>query len=227
MLSEKLFYHGTEGYLGDTEDCKLLFLMREPNCGDGQIACDNYFWFREVVHGKQLPWSWTYLSKLGHIATLVLKTKGDETKEVWSSALQQSVYININPTSGKGTNGNDYMTALNDFAEGPGNRCSVNGQDYPNRWDTILNMPDGSTLVTVGDVYSKMFDWFNSQGEIVSVMNSHLHIRTKRGTQSMRSFDFQHGGKAITVLETYHPTARGKSSFQWQDISICRKEIVT
>ena len=232
ILNEKLFYRRTEGYLGDTNNCKLLFLMREPNCGKDQITRDDDFWFRKVVQGekrsdgRKLAWRDCYLSKLGRIASLALDDNTGETEIEWVSSLKKGIYININPISGKGTKSAEYRKALELFDKGPGIECSLmmNGKNYnyPNRWNVILNMPDNSIIITIGDVFSKMFDWFSNHGEIVSTMKVHLLINTKKGIRSMRSFVYSYDNRTATVLETLHPASRGTNSYQPNGISICR-----
>ena len=228
-LSKEKFYRGTEGYLGNTKDCKLMFLMREPDCKKGQTARENYFWFKGVVQDKnEKGRAKYYLQKLGRIAALILKENDGGNIEDWVTSLKKAIYININPVTGEGTKSIEYRNALTSFAGGPDIECSIsmNGQEYtyPSRWETILNMPDGSTIVTVYDVYTIMFDWLKDNTDSISVSPFHLHIRTKSGLHYMRAFAFVRNGRRISVLETYHPAARGKNDFRWDDISICCKD---
>ena len=222
-VSERWFYRGTEGFLGDEANCKLLFLMREPNCGKGQLAPENYFWFKHVVHGEKLKLGDCYLSKLGRIAALITDSKEASINEGWVSALQRAIYININPVSGEGVKSDDYREALENFGKGPRTDCYIQGNSYTNRWTILLNLPDESVIVTTGDIYTVMHDWLKESGAIIPESAPLcLTIRTPRGECPMNSFVFTHKGKKITVMETYHPASRGKNSFQWNNITIQR-----
>lgn len=217
------FYKGTEGYLGSPENCKLLLLMREPNCGDDGTAKENSFWMKKVVDGDKLPWGNTYLSKLGTIAALVQGYRNPYDASAWSDALKHAIYINMNPVSGKGTASKEYKMALEFFQKNMHYPDQVAEQGYMNRWNAILSMPDQSVVVTVPDIYSVMKTVLFSEGMITEEGTAgHLEISTSKCRKTMRSLTFKNGDKSIHLLEAYHPAARGTVSFRYNDIELCK-----
>ena len=227
-ISKECFYLGSEGYLGEPQESKILFLMREPNCGSKVVNKDK-FWFRDVVNGEKS--GKTYFQKLGRIAALITGEDSADNEESWRKALRKSIYMNINPVCGKGRASEEYKKSKMQFAEGPEAVCSLevdlNGQitpyEYPNRWNAINQLPDGSVIVTVGDIYTILYNYMLKDEKKVSFKEDrYLGIRTQYGIRLMRSFVFPEGSKHITVMETYHPASLGRNKFQWNDISMIR-----
>ena len=226
------FYKGSEGFLGEPMESKLLFLMRESNCGKNLTVRQDEFWFKSVVEGDKQDK--VYLSKLGQIASLLAFGKPATNDEERRIALKQAIYINMNPVSGKGTKSPEYIKALANFRYSgistTNDSCSVKVElnsgeericEYPNRWNIILSMPDGSCIVTVGDIFTAMFSRLEETKMILSRMeNKTLHITTRKVRRTMRTFRFVYMNKTITVLETLHPKARADQFFQWNDISL-------
>ena len=231
-FSDNYFYQGTEGYLGDPGECKLLFLMREPNCGENLTVRQGEFWFKSVVDGSKQDK--TYLSKLGQIASLLTFGKPATNDEERRSALKKAIYINMNPVSGKGRKSPEYAKALENFMHGSfsatDDPCRIKVElndeeektyEYPSRWNVLLGMTDGSYIVTVSDIYTVLLDRLIKEEMIVSpIANKKLRIATRKVWKTMRSFDFEYKGKTITVLDTLHPKSRAGQFYQWNDITL-------
>ena len=229
-IDEKYFYQGTEGFLGDPEDCKILFLMREPN-SEGKKA-DNQFWFKRVVDGEKLPRSGCYLSKLGQIASLLLKIPACNNEQR-IPALRQAAYININPVCGQGTASNEYGDAIKWFKEEK-EKCEILGKEYDSRWKIIFGMPNQGWIVTVGDIYDAMYKVLDKKKAVVKKEKQDDGTKKKqydgtdwiaprlafRDKQPMRSFVFTHDGKRINVLNCIHPAAFRKHYYRAEDIQL-------
>ena len=227
-ISKECFYLGSEGYLGEPQESKILFLMREPNCG-GKVVKENEFWFRDVVNGEKS--GKTYFQKLGRIAALITGEDSADNTESWRKALRKAVNMNINPVCGKGRASEEYKRAKELFVSGPNAVCSLEVElsgrkeafEYPNRWDAINQLPNDSVIVTVGDIYTILYEYIlKHENKILINQGRHLEIRTDSGIRYMRSFVFAEGRKHITVMETYHPATLGRNRFQWNDLSIFR-----
>lgn len=114
---EKLFYRperkkdATEGYLGNPEDCEILFVLKEPNTG-GYETLSKEFWMKRVIGPDDVELSDAYINVLGTIAIRLLNPdqgeKSEFTKAYLKEALSKCAYINIYPFSGLGTEGERY-----------------------------------------------------------------------------------------------------------------------
>jgi len=223
MIHQDAFFKGTEGYVGTPEECRILFLFKEPNCGENKTVQQNEFWLKSIAAGEKKPLSNCYLLKLGTIAALLQGKEPIKKKdeEVWKEALQHTVYMNINPVSGKGTASKEYKDAVEFFAQTVLQPEEISPQGFKSRWKAIYEMPDQSTIVTIRDVFTRMYKTLNQAGMIVECPTRvNLTIRTKEGIRHMRSLQFRHENKTFIVLETYHPAARGNQEYQYCDISI-------
>ena len=223
-INEEYFYQGTEGFLGKEKDCKVLFLMREPNSG-GKIVRDGVFWFKKVVDNdkdKEEIGGECYLSKLGQIASLLLDNNCATNNEQRISALKHAVYINMNPVCGSGTVSKYYKKAIKQFKkEYP--ICNVCDMSFSSRWNIIFGMPDQSTIVTVSDIYNVMYNVLGKNPEINIDNNSpKLIIQHKHEQTKMRSFAFEYKGKRINVLSCIHPAAYAKYYYTADNISLDR-----
>lgn len=123
---EKLFYtpegknHPIEGYLSDEakEDCRILFVLKEPNTG-GYGTPSEEFWMKRVIGPDPVELSDAYLDVLGTIAIKLLDSEQGEktiiTKDPRKNALSKCAYINIYPFSGLGTEGERYKKTLKEM----------------------------------------------------------------------------------------------------------------
>ncbi len=211
-INEEYFYQKTEGFLGEEKDCKVLFLMREPNSKE-KVTKDD-FWFKKVVNGKKLPRSGCYLSKLGQIASLLLGIHA-EINEQRIPALKQAVYINMNPVCGKGLASDEYQKAIKLFKEEK-DECEILNEKYISRWKIIDGMPDQSTIVTVGDIYDAMKYVLEKRGyDLIEDNAPRLVIRNR---PPMRSFVIKDRG--INVMKIIHPAAFRRNHYRAEDLSL-------
>lgn len=114
---EKLFYTPTgkndpiEGYLGDPEECAILFVMKEPNSG-GYNKPSGEFWMKRVVDPRNyVSRSGKYLRTLGTLAAKLLRvdfSRGEDNSKLFKELLHKCAYINIYPFSGSGKAGERY-----------------------------------------------------------------------------------------------------------------------
>lgn len=132
---EKLFYRperkkgAIEGYLGNPEDCEILFVLKEPNTG-GYETLSKEFWMKRVIGPDDVELSDAYINVLGTIAIRLLNPdqgeKSEFTKAYLKEALSKCAYINIYPFSGLGTEGERYKKTLKEMK-----KISKQADDFP------------------------------------------------------------------------------------------------
>ncbi len=208
-INEEHFYQGTEGFLGEQKECKVLFLMKEPNSSGNKVK-KNKFWFKDVVDNN-IEKGEKYLSKLGQIATWLVDGVRATDNEQRKAALKKTVYINLNPVRGRGTVGTEYKDAMKRFKNMDKPDADPNVKyEYEGRWKIIFDMPDQSTIVTVSDIFNAMKSALGNKGWILPDCNPpRLFIRNR----PMDSFAFTYEGKRINVLKTIHPGAFWRNLF--------------
>lgn len=123
---EQLFYtpegknHPIEGYLSDAakKDCKILFVLKEPNTGGYETRSEE-FWMKRVIGPDPVELSDAYLDVLGTIARKLLDSEQVEkdgiTIDQRKNALSKCAYINIYPFSGLGKEGERYKKTLKEM----------------------------------------------------------------------------------------------------------------
>ena len=196
-LNEGLFYNGTEGFLGKPEDCRLLFLLKEPDSSGTDVE-EGRFWFQEVYQGEKKGAK--YLEPLRRIASLLLPDTEDPLSCV--------AYINLHPVKGGNYESKDFRDTLKKFK---------NGSDIFNRWDIIKAMPDGGCVVTTKNIFNAaLYAVKNNlvKGCCMVEQKPALMIAGR----VLCSFLFQTDGKMITVLSMYHPVYMSRNGWKASDI---------
>lgn len=120
---EKLFYTPTgkndpiEGYLSDEakKDCKILFVLKEPNSG-GYDKPSGEFWMKRAIDPRNhISKSGKYLRTLGTLAARLLCVKhssSEDNTKLFKDLLRKCAFINIYPFSGAGKAGERYDSSL-------------------------------------------------------------------------------------------------------------------
>ena len=107
--------YAIEGFLGEPNSCKVLFVLKEPNTGDYKTH-SNCFWMQRVLESKtHVPHSGEYIRTLGIIAAKLLYPEKDPHQlnaEVFMKLLGECAYINVYPFSGLGKAGERYKSTL-------------------------------------------------------------------------------------------------------------------
>ena len=132
------------------------------------------------------------------------------------------MYLNVNPVSRIGRSSKEYKDAVEFFVQTVLQPEEISPAGYKSRWKAIYEMPDQSTIVTVKDVFTKIYKTLNKVGMIVEYpAREHLSIRTiKNEVLNFNSLRFKHENKTFTVLEAYYLAAKGNQIYQYSDISI-------
>ena len=198
-LNEKWFYHGTEGYLGKPEDCKVLFIMKEPD-SSGIDVREGFFWFQKVYQGEIKATK--YLEPIRRVASLLLPDEEDP--------LSCAAYINLHPVNGSNYESESFKNTLKQFQ---------NGSDIYHRWDIIKAMPDGGFVVTTKNIYYAAYHALSKK------LIPDCHITEEKSALSVMnrmlpSFKFQTDEKTITVLSMYHPAYLSRNGWKALDINL-------
>ncbi len=194
QMSRDWFYGKTEGFLGDENDFGLMFVLKEPN-SSGKEADPDHFWFREVVDGCKK--GGRYLSALGRIAQLLFNHPLENSPNGWSSALRRCAYINLFPEKGERTASLEYQTVLRSFREGV--------DDPYHRWDIIMNLPVGTTLVTTKDIFRAIRQRLDG---LKIPAEDFFAYGLAYGNKMLPSFSFRNNNGQIIVMAMYHPANR-------------------
>ena len=165
---EDLFYKpdgkpAIEGYLGDEakEDCKILFVLREPNSG-GYDKPSKVFWMRDVVKGEDMPRSSRYWHVLGTLASKLIGPCICNTKNKceYLEPLKHCAFINLYPCSGSGSKGDKFnltLEALRNIAHSEEPPRSL--QEYKtlaqNRYD-IISRISARYIVTTPEIFNAL-----------------------------------------------------------------------
>lgn len=152
-----------EGYLGDEakEDCKILFVLREPNDTDTQKG----FWFKDVLEGNASGGT-KYKNVLGRIANKLINHSFD-TLDDYTSVLKRCAYINISPFKGSNTETDYCKRVINtlrdanpDFGEGIHHKNSniekPKIEQIANNRRRIIKDIKCKYIVTVHDVFKSL-----------------------------------------------------------------------
>lgn len=202
MINKKWFYNNSEGYLGDDEQVKILFVMKEPNSQGEEVVKDE-FWLRRVIR-NEVDTNYKgrrYFTILGKVACILLEF--NDKRE----ALERCAFINLFPVSGKQKVDNLFRNQIKLFSE-----CK---EEY-NRWNIINNLPDKSIIVTTPDIAST-----------IEKVKRQKNLLTNRSTDYClsisdtvyKSFHCQiENGNYITVYALRHPGAYGRYYFTEDDV---------
>ena len=93
---EKLFYRpeskkgAIEGYLGNPEDCEILFVLKEANTG-GYETLSKEFWMKRVIGPDDVELSDAYINVLGTIAIRFLNPDQGEKSEFTKAYLKEAL----------------------------------------------------------------------------------------------------------------------------------------
>jgi len=209
MIKKEWFYNKSEGYLGDNEQVKVLFIMCEPSSG-GEEVKEGKFWFFDVINQNQrIKWKKRearYFDVLGRIACLLLSE--DDKFE----ALKQCAYVNLYPKKGEGHKSACYYCQLCHFIE---------GKDEYHRWDIIDNLPKDSIIVTMGDI-AKAIEKVKRD----SISDSSDEVYLSNLDKHFQSFTFMnHSGEMIRVYSIPHPNPKNKKrdGFDECDIRLSKR----
>lgn len=143
-----------EGFLGDSNECEILFILREPN-NNGEEPDD--FWFKRVLTGKATNGK-RYLRTLGSLYN-VINDKEDTTDRAFAENLKKCCYINIHPHFGYSSASKEYKTTLEDFK-------SKETEGARNRWNIIDELIDNyecKYVITVEDIFSAIYSGLNTK----------------------------------------------------------------
>lgn len=112
---EDLFYKNgetIEGYLGDNNECAILFVLREPHATEGDTTG---FWLKQVVGSNDTKGK-RYVNVLGKLAKKLLeKTNGEKSRDelkYYKELLSKCAFINLYPFCGKEYKSENYVETL-------------------------------------------------------------------------------------------------------------------
>lgn len=204
MINKAWFWKESEGFLGNDEQSKILFVMREPN-SKGKEVVDGEFWFRDVVNPVNglSTIDIRYFEILGKIACLLLG-KSDKT-----DALKQCAYVNLYPKKGKGSRSNCYKCQLDRFLE---------LEDEYHRWDIIESLPEKCIIVTMTDIANAI-----KKVKRNSIMECCDEFYLSNSDKKFLSFSFTNSlGGEIKVYSIPHPKPQNmkRDGFSESDINI-------
>ena len=156
---EQFFYYNNgnliEGFLGDPNECKILFVLKEPDTGEARD-----FWFRNGVEdeSKRVKTAKRYFHILGKIAAIILKKDGDlDNEEFLKSVLEQCAYINLNPIKGETKESPLYKEVLKKLKSTTPKQniisCDSEAEDIAANRKYILNEINCEYIVTVKGIY--------------------------------------------------------------------------
>lgn len=174
-----------EGFLGDSNECEILFILREPN-NNGEEPDD--FWFKRVLTGKATNGK-RYLRTLGSLYN-VINDKKDTSDRAFTENLKKCCYINIHPHFGYSSASKEYKTTLEDFK-------SKETEGARNRWNIIDELIDNygcKYVITVEDIFSAIY----------SELNTKLHEDEGFVYENkvFRSCEY----RGASIYEFYHPS---------------------
>lgn len=174
-----------EGFLGDSKECEILFILREPNNNGDE---PNDFWFkrvltRKVTNGKR------YIRTLGRLYNII-NNKKDMSDKVLVENLKRCCYINIHPHFGYSSASAEYKTMLEDFK-------NKKTEGARNRWNIIDELIENygcKYVITVEDIFSAIY----------SKLNTKLYedVGFVYGNKLFRSCEY----KGASIYEFYHPS---------------------
>lgn len=171
-----------EGFLGDKNECEILFILREPN-SNGEVA--DKFWFREVLEGNSIGTK--YVNVLGRLCGIITKQEYD-TIEKRKNLLKKCCYINFHPHFGEKNKSETYKMILDNFRDGQDNEIVKNRIALIN---FLIEKHNCRKIVTVSDIFnilcrnSEKYEW-------LSYDNNKKFFRGKY--------------KSADVYEFYHPS---------------------
>lgn len=172
-----------EGFLGDSCECEILFILREPN-NNGEEPKE--FWFKKVLLGEVTNGK-RYLRTLGRLYNVIYGHK-DMSDKVFVENLKKCCYINLHPHFGHSRASEAYADMLKNFEE---NRDKASH----NRWEVIDDLIDKygcKNIVTVGDIFSVIC--------LRGIMSTDAMLGY--GDKTFRSCKY----KGVSVYEFYHPS---------------------
>lgn len=150
--------HGTtliEGYLGNPDECEILFVLREPDDPEPQKG----FWFRDVVCGKQTGKTGTkYKNVLGMIAHKLLGGS-EERQGDYSQVLRKCAYINAFPFYGKSSETDRCKAVIDALSSDGADKggsidCNSDVKAIANNRNRIIKDINCRYIVTVGDIFN-------------------------------------------------------------------------
>ena len=104
-----------EGYLGNPEECEILFVLKEPNANKDNVTD---FWFKKVLEKDENEWrkyEAQYFHVLGTMAYRLLGGKAeDATVQIIKNALKRCAYINLHPECGSGSETKEFKKILSE-----------------------------------------------------------------------------------------------------------------
>lgn len=174
-----------EGFLGDSNECEILFILREPN---NMGEKPDGFWFKKVLSGEKSNGS-RYVEVLGRLYNFVKGEKNTD-KAVLTDNLKKCCYINIHPHFGYSSASEEYKNMLEDFK-------NKKTESARNRWNIIDELIDSygcKYVVTVEDIFSAIYSKLNTQ---LRVGEGFVY-----GNKSFRSCEY----KGALIYEFYHPS---------------------
>ena len=153
---ERYFYYYNEkpieGFLGDPRECKILFVLKEPDTESAEE-----FWFKKGVDqcGKGVK---RYFHVLGKIAAIILKKDGDlDDEKFLESVLEQCAYINLNPIKGETKESPLYKDVLGKLKSATPKQnkisCYSDAEAIAANRKFILNEINCEYIVTVKGIY--------------------------------------------------------------------------
>ena len=156
---EQFFYHYNgrpiEGFIGNPNECKILFILKEPDTGSAEE-----FWFKKGVDqcGKGAK---RYFHILGKIAAKILDRSGDlDNDDFLQSVLKECAYINLYPIKGETSASDDYKIVLELLENTESDPIEINkkcnhNEIASNRKYLIENI-NCDYIVTVWDIFDKI-----------------------------------------------------------------------
>lgn len=125
-----------EGYLGDSNECEILFVLREPH-----EESVNGFWFNKKVVNPETQeerQGQKYFKSLGTLAYKLLGGKDDSPCDCkLEAALRKCAYINIYPFSGENRASYHYNETLKKMKEFVRDKTSPSDSDVYKESDDI------------------------------------------------------------------------------------------
>ncbi len=211
MTTDYTVHPDREGFLDDTSFNGVIFLLREPNAGDGKTQTD--FWFKKRLPGNYKYDDSTlteaqirndkrahtkYLNRFKEMLTYVFPGSDEERcyKELCRSA-----YFNLRPDAGNRSVSEKYTELLND-------PCYVRS-----RFESIAGYckkrtADELTVFTCTDIFNKLAEYYSLPEEDKKPDGVDCGKYGKKQFFKWNGPD--HFGIPVTVYEIMHPSRSPK-----------------
>lgn len=189
-----------EGFLGDSNECEILFILREPN-NKGEKP--DGFWFKKVLSGEKSNGG-RYVGVLGRVYNLIKREKNTD-QSVLIDNLKKCCYINIHPHFGYSSASKEYTEMLENFKKHV-------GEGAKNRWkiiDGLIKEYGCKCIVTVPEIFSILCPKDRVTSEFVEYDNKNFRVGKY---------------KDAMVYEFYHPSYP-RISYDKLNVSKIRRKI--